>query len=33
MVVPDRDHFDVVLGLADPASPVTRALLGLIGSL
>jgi arylformamidase len=33
MVVPDRDHFDVVLDLADPASAVSRALLGLIGSL
>ncbi|TDD96111.1 alpha/beta hydrolase [Actinomadura rubrisoli] len=30
MVVPDRDHFDVVLDLADPESAVCRALLGLV---
>ncbi|WP_242911294.1 alpha/beta hydrolase [Actinomadura terrae] len=33
MVVPDRDHFDVVLDLADPDSAVLRALLDLIGSI
>ncbi|MFI0356918.1 alpha/beta hydrolase [Actinomadura sp. 9N407] len=32
MVVPGRDHFDVVLDLADPASQVSQALLGLIRS-
>ncbi|WP_245667998.1 alpha/beta hydrolase [Actinomadura macra] len=31
MVVPDRDHFDVVLDLADPGSAAFRALLALIG--
>ncbi|WP_231333180.1 alpha/beta hydrolase [Actinomadura graeca] len=31
LVVPDRDHFDVVLDLADPGSAVFRALLALIG--
>ena len=31
-VVPDRDHFDVVLDLADAETAVSRALLGLIGS-
>ena len=30
MVVEGRDHFDVVLDLADPASRVSRALLGLV---
>lgn len=30
LVVPGRDHFDVVLDLADPGSAVCRALLGLI---
>jgi len=30
MVVPERNHFDVVLDLADPRSAVSRALLGLI---
>ncbi|WP_242614446.1 alpha/beta hydrolase [Actinomadura roseirufa] len=30
MIVPDRDHFDVVLDLADADSAVCRALLGLI---
>lgn len=30
MVVPGRDHFDVVLDLADPESPLGSALLGLI---
>jgi acetyl esterase/lipase len=29
MVVPDRDHFDVVLDLADPSAQVSRALLSL----
>ncbi|MEW2355631.1 alpha/beta hydrolase [Spirillospora sp. NPDC029432] len=33
MVVPDRDHFDVVLDLADPESQVSRALLGLVRSI
>ncbi|GAA3984242.1 alpha/beta hydrolase [Actinomadura viridis] len=33
MVVPDRDHFDVVLDLADETSAVSRALLGLIRAL
>ncbi|MFD0686381.1 alpha/beta hydrolase [Actinomadura fibrosa] len=33
MVVPDRDHFDVVLDLADPDSAVSRALLGLFATL
>ncbi|MFB4319453.1 alpha/beta hydrolase [Actinomadura sp. 21ATH] len=32
MVVPDRDHFDVVLDLADAESRVSRALLALIRS-
>ena len=31
IVVPDRDHFDVVLDLADPESAAFRALLALIG--
>ncbi|GAA2444787.1 alpha/beta hydrolase [Actinomadura vinacea] len=30
MIVPDRDHFDVVLDLADPDSAPFRALLGLV---
>ncbi|WP_030173917.1 alpha/beta hydrolase [Spirillospora albida] len=30
LVVPGRDHFDVVLDLADPESAVCRALLGLV---
>ncbi|GAA0590438.1 alpha/beta hydrolase [Actinomadura livida] len=30
LVVPGRDHFDVVCDLADPASPVGAALLGLL---
>ncbi|MFC5746753.1 alpha/beta hydrolase [Actinomadura rugatobispora] len=33
MVVPDRDHFDVVLDLADERSAVSRALLALVHSL
>jgi acetyl esterase/lipase len=33
MVVPDRDHFDVVLDLADPDSQISRALLGLVRAL
>ncbi|HEU5024375.1 MAG TPA: alpha/beta hydrolase [Spirillospora sp.] len=33
MVVPDRDHFDVVLDLGDPASAPFGALLGLVRSL
>jgi arylformamidase len=32
MVVPERDHFDVVLDLADPDSAAARALLALIRS-
>jgi hypothetical protein len=30
MVVPDRDHFDVVLDLGDAESAVCKALAGLI---
>ncbi|MER7546065.1 alpha/beta hydrolase [Spirillospora sp. NPDC127506] len=30
MIVPDRDHFDVVLELADPRSPVSAELMRLI---
>ncbi|MFI6520709.1 alpha/beta hydrolase [Spirillospora sp. NPDC050679] len=33
MIVPDRDHFDVVLDLNDPGSAVSRALLGLFDGL
>lgn len=32
MVVPDRNHYDVVLDLTDPDTQVSRALLDLIGS-
>ncbi|WP_285619271.1 alpha/beta hydrolase [Actinoallomurus iriomotensis] len=32
LVVPERDHFDVVLDLADPRSAASRALLGLVRS-
>ena len=28
VVEPDRHHFDVIDGLADPGSPLTEALLG-----
>ncbi|MFE2867180.1 alpha/beta hydrolase [Embleya sp. NPDC059259] len=33
LVVPDRNHFDVVLDLADPDTAVSRALLGLFDRL